>query len=53
MRRSWEVSEEWLNNMLRYMEYTGIAMKGYVHRLVDHKKEFVSKGVHINGLEGF
>lgn len=33
--------------------YTGIATKGYVHRLVDHSKEYVSKGVHINGLEGF
>ena len=34
--------------------YTGIASKGYVHRLVEHKKEYVSKsGSHINGLEGF
>jgi transposase-like protein len=33
--------------------YTGIATKGYVHRLVDHQKEFANKGVHINGLEGF
>ncbi len=33
--------------------YTGIAMKGYVHRLVDHKREFANKEVHINGLEGF
>ncbi len=33
--------------------YTGIATKGYVHRLVDHSKEYVSKGVRINGLEGF
>jgi len=34
--------------------YTGIATKGYVHRLVEHNKEFVSKqGNHINGLEGF
>jgi transposase len=33
--------------------YTGIATRGYVHRLVDHKKEFVRKNVHINGLEGF
>ena len=33
--------------------YTGIATKGYVHRLIDHQKEFANKGVHINGLEGF
>jgi len=35
--------------------YTGIATKGYLHRLVNHgKREYVSKeGNHINGLEGF
>jgi len=34
--------------------YTGIAMNGYVHRLVEHNKEFSDcKGTHINGLEGF
>lgn len=35
--------------------YTGLATKGYVHRLVDHaKKEYTDdKGHHINGLEGF
>jgi transposase len=34
--------------------YTGIAAKGYVHRLVRHSKNnFVSNGNHINGLEGF
>jgi len=35
--------------------YTGLASKGYVHRLVDHsKKEYSNKkGNHINGLEGF
>ncbi len=35
--------------------YTGIASKGYVHRLVDHSKNEYSdkKGNHINGLEGF
>lgn len=33
--------------------YTGIATKGYVHRLVDHSKEFVNGKAHINGLEGF
>lgn len=35
--------------------YTGIATKGYVHRLVDHGKGEYSdrKGGHINGLEGF
>lgn len=35
--------------------YTGIAAKGYVHRLVRHEKnEYAdSKGYHINGLEGF
>jgi len=35
--------------------YTGLAAKGYVHRLVDHGKNEYSdgKGNHINGLEGF
>ena len=35
--------------------YTGIAAKGYVHRLVQHDQgEFRSRhGAHINGLEGF
>jgi len=34
--------------------YTGIASKGYVHRLVNHSKDnYVSNGNHINGLEGF
>jgi transposase-like protein len=35
--------------------YTGIATKGYVHRLVQHDQgEFKSRqGTHINGLEGF
>ena len=31
--------------------YTGVATRGYVHRMVDHSKEYVNKGVHINGLE--
>jgi len=34
--------------------YTGIAAKGYVHRLVKHSREsYVTNGNHINGLEGF
>ena len=35
--------------------YTGIARKGYVHRLVNHSQNEYSdlKGNHINGLEGF
>ena len=35
--------------------YTGIAAKGYVHRIVEHSKGEYSdcKGTHINGLEGF
>jgi len=35
--------------------YTGIARKGYVHRLVNHSKNEYSdkQGSHINGLEGF
>lgn len=34
--------------------YTGIAAKGYVHRLVTHSRNsYVTKGNHINGLEGF
>ena len=33
---------------------TGTATKGYVHRLVEHGKEYVSQSDnHINGLEGF
>jgi len=28
--------------------YTGIAANGYVHRLVDHQKEFANKETHIN-----
>jgi len=38
-----------------WKSYTGIAAKGYVHRLVDHgKKEYADRqGNHINGLEGF
>ncbi|MFH0819853.1 MAG: IS1595 family transposase [bacterium] len=39
----------------KWRGYTGLAAKGYVHRLVDHgKKEYSDKkGHHINGLEGF
>lgn len=34
--------------------YTGIASKGYVHRLVNHGEgEYVKGKAHINGLEGF
>jgi transposase len=35
--------------------YTGIAARGYVHRLVNHSERQYSdgKGNHINGLEGF
>lgn len=35
--------------------YTGLAIKGYVHRMVNHNKREYSdqKGNHINGLEGF
>jgi len=35
--------------------YTGVAAKGYVHRLVDHTERIYSngRGNHINGLEGF
>ena len=35
--------------------YTGIAARGYVHRLVNHRDRQYSdgKGNHINGLEGF
>ena len=35
--------------------YTGIAARGYVHRMVEHGKNEYSdkKGNHINGLEGF
>lgn len=34
--------------------YTGIAARGYVHRLVDHSQAFSNRqGSHVNGLEGF
>ena len=34
--------------------YTGLAVKGYVHRTVEHRKKEYTKGKnHINGLEGF
>jgi transposase len=38
-----------------FRSYTGIAAKGYVHRLVNHSKGQYAdaKGNHINGLEGF
>jgi transposase len=38
-----------------WKSYTGIAAKGYIHRLVEHNKgEYVNaQGNHINGLEGF
>ena len=38
-----------------WKSYTGVAAKGYVHRLVEHGKGEYSdgKGNHINGLEGF
>ena len=38
-----------------WKSYTGVAAKGYVHRLVKHHKGESSnnKGNHINGLEGF
>lgn len=38
-----------------WKSYTGIAARGYVHRLVEHGKgEYTDKqGNHINGLEGF
>lgn len=38
-----------------WKSYTGIAAKGYVHRLVKHSEGEYSdkKGTHINGLEGF
>jgi len=38
-----------------FRSYTGVAAKGYVHRLVRHEEQEYSdgKGNHINGLEGF
>ena len=38
-----------------FRSYTGVAARGYVHRLVKHEQqEYVdSQGNHINGLEGF
>jgi transposase len=38
-----------------WKSYTGVAAKGYVHRLVEHGQGTFSdqRGTHINGLEGF
>lgn len=38
-----------------WKSYTGIAARGYIHRMVEHGKGEYSdyKGTHINGLEGF
>ena len=38
-----------------FKSYTGIATKGYIHRLVNHSEGEYSHGMgnHINGLEGF
>ena len=38
-----------------FRSYTGVAARGYVHRLVEHGKgRYVSRrGTHVNGLEGF
>jgi transposase-like protein len=38
-----------------FKSYTGIAARGYVHRLVKHEQQEYSdgRGNHINGLEGF
>lgn len=38
-----------------FKSYTGVAARGYVHRLVKHEQQEYSdgKGNHINGLEGF
>lgn len=38
-----------------FKSYTGVAARGYVHRLVNHDQQEFSdgKGNHINGLEGF
>ena len=38
-----------------WLSYTGIAAKGYVHRLVEHGQGQYARtrGTHINGLEGF
>jgi transposase-like protein len=37
-----------------FSSYTGVAARGYVHRLVDHSQVFSDRhGSHINGLEGF
>ena len=39
-----------------WVGYTGIATKGYVHRLVDHSQGYTAgrhRSHHINGLEGF
>jgi len=41
--------------LITWKAYTGIAARGYVHRLVNHGEKQYSngKGNHIDGLEGF
>ena len=38
-----------------FRSYTGVAARGYIHRLVRHEQQEYSdrQGNHINGLEGF
>ena len=38
-----------------FRSYTGVAAKGYVHRLVRHEEQEYGDGKrsHVNGLEGF
>lgn len=37
-----------------FSSYTGVAARGYIHRLVDHGQAFSDqKGGHVNGMEGF
>ena len=45
----------WTDSMTSFSgKYTGLATRGYIHRIINHKKQFSdSHGGHINGLEGF
>ena len=45
----------WTDSMTSFSgKYTGLATRGYIHRVINHKKQFSDrKGGHINRLEGF
>jgi transposase len=45
----------WTDTMASFSgKYTGLATRGYVHRMINHQQRFSDRrGGHINGMEGF